>query len=364
MPTSYPGSLDSFSNPSSSSKLNDSGVVHSDQHANANDAIEAIEAELGLNPKGSSATVAARLSTLAPLASPTFTGTVTLPLTTAGYVTTTSGGAISSVSQIPISTGVGGLGTNVATFLATPTSANLASALTDETGSTSVVFSASPTFTGQITVPAGSTTTAPIIFQNGSLLTSAAGGRLEYDGRLFYLTPSTTAVGGRAVAQSTHYFALAADRNLTNVNTVQSIFGVGLTVQATTSYEIEMLVSVSTTGTTSNSLGISFGGTATLTSIGYQVEASQNATSFATLTAGSQAFINTAANTAVTAAVATATYRNIFIKGIVRVNGTGTFIPQLTYSAAPGVAPIVASNSYIKMTPIGSNTVTTVGAWA
>lgn len=290
MPTSYPGSLDSFSNPSSSSKLNDSGVVHSDQHANANDAIEAIEATLGVNPQGASATVVARLNTLATLAS--------------------------------------------------------------------------PTFTGQLTVPAGSTSTSPIIFQSGSLLTNAAGGRMEYDGKLYYLTPSSTAVGGRAVATSSHYFALAADRNLTNVNTVQSIFGVGLTVQATTSYEIEMLVSVSTTGTTSNSLGISFGGTATLTSIGYQVEASQNATSFATLTAGSQAFINTAANTAVTAAVATATYRNVFIKGIVRVNGTGTFIPQLTYSAAPGAAPIVASNSYIKMTPIGSNTVTTVGAWA
>jgi hypothetical protein len=37
----------------------------------------------------------------ADLASPTFTGTITLPLTTAGYVTTTSGGVISSVATIP-----------------------------------------------------------------------------------------------------------------------------------------------------------------------------------------------------------------------------------------------------------------------
>ena len=37
------------------------------------------------------------------------------------------------------------LGTNVATFLATPSSANLAAALTDETGSGAVVFATSPT---------------------------------------------------------------------------------------------------------------------------------------------------------------------------------------------------------------------------
>jgi hypothetical protein len=37
------------------------------------------------------------------------------------------------------------LGTNVATFLATPTSANLAAALTDETGSGAAVFATSPT---------------------------------------------------------------------------------------------------------------------------------------------------------------------------------------------------------------------------
>jgi hypothetical protein len=41
------------------------------------------------------------LTAKAPTASPTFTGTVTTPLTTAGYVTTTSGGVIGSVSAIP-----------------------------------------------------------------------------------------------------------------------------------------------------------------------------------------------------------------------------------------------------------------------
>lgn len=50
---------------------------------------------------------------------------------------------------LPVATGISGLGTGIATWLATPSSANLATALTDETGTAgSVVFSASPTFTG------------------------------------------------------------------------------------------------------------------------------------------------------------------------------------------------------------------------
>lgn len=46
----------------------------------------------------------------------------------------------------------GGLGANVATFLATPSSANFASAITDETGSGSAVFATSPTLTAPVSI--------------------------------------------------------------------------------------------------------------------------------------------------------------------------------------------------------------------
>ena len=59
MATNYPGSLDNFTNPTSASPIN--SPSHADQHSNANDAIEAIEGELGANPKGAKATVKARL---------------------------------------------------------------------------------------------------------------------------------------------------------------------------------------------------------------------------------------------------------------------------------------------------------------
>lgn len=51
------------------------------------------------------------------------------------------------------------LGTGIGTWLSTPSSANLASALTDETGSGSAVFSASPLLTGTPAIAAATATT-------------------------------------------------------------------------------------------------------------------------------------------------------------------------------------------------------------
>jgi len=85
---------------------------------------------------------------------------------------TPASGTLTNCTGLPISTGVSGLGGNVATFLATPSSANLAAALTDETGSGSVVFSASPTFTGTLSAAtvttSGNVTVGGNLFVNGS----------------------------------------------------------------------------------------------------------------------------------------------------------------------------------------------------
>lgn len=52
-------------------------------------------------------------------------------------------------------TGITSLGAGIATFLQTPSSANLLSAVTDETGTGTLVFSANPTLTGAISLTGG-----------------------------------------------------------------------------------------------------------------------------------------------------------------------------------------------------------------
>jgi len=61
MATNYPGALDSLTNPTATDTLDSVTVPHASQHTDINDAVEAIEGELGTNPKGSFATVKARL---------------------------------------------------------------------------------------------------------------------------------------------------------------------------------------------------------------------------------------------------------------------------------------------------------------
>lgn len=61
MSTQYPNSLDNFINPTASDSLNSTTVPHAEQHANLNDAMEAMQTVLGLNPAGSYLTVKDRI---------------------------------------------------------------------------------------------------------------------------------------------------------------------------------------------------------------------------------------------------------------------------------------------------------------
>jgi hypothetical protein len=99
--------------------------------------------------------------------------TLTSPTLTTPDLGTPSAGTLTNATGLPVATGISGLGTGVATFLATPSSANLASALTDESGSSTVAFTTSPTF---ITPTLGAAAATSIAFADalvGSALATA-----------------------------------------------------------------------------------------------------------------------------------------------------------------------------------------------
>lgn len=62
MPSNYPGALDSFANPAGTDPR--TSPDHAGQHTATNDAMEAVQGELGLDPAGDYATVRARLDAL------------------------------------------------------------------------------------------------------------------------------------------------------------------------------------------------------------------------------------------------------------------------------------------------------------
>jgi hypothetical protein len=125
--------------------------------------------------------------------------TLTSPTLTTPVLGTPSSGTLTNCTGLPVSSGISGLGTGVATFLATPSSANLASAVTDETGSGALVFGTSPTFTTQITTPA--------IVKSGTTATGNIGQSDNTFNTIFAATFSGTATTARYADLAEKYSA-------------------------------------------------------------------------------------------------------------------------------------------------------------
>lgn len=168
MPINYPTSLDSLANPTSTDSLN--SPSHSTQHANANDAIEALEAKLGVGNSPAGSATAGRVLVASTGGTTTWTtvGTAGINSTggSAGYVLSSVDGTATTWNPanayVPVITAA-------------------TAAYTLQNGDQGELLQLNGTFT--VTVPADGTTNFPIgtiinilNIGTGTITTAGAGG--------------------------------------------------------------------------------------------------------------------------------------------------------------------------------------------
>mgnify|MGYP000311230918 CR=1 FL=1 len=195
------------------------------------------------------------LSVTGSLTSTVATGTAPLVVSSTTEVTNLRAAVATTAYGVAVAN-VTGLGTNVATFLATPTSANFANVITNETGTGNVVFSVSPTFTGNVTVP---TPTAGTDAANKNYVDQVAQGVNAHDavqaattGNLVgtYTAGSAGADGGSGVGAT---FAITAT-GVTLIDGVTLALNDRVLVKNQTDSTQNGLYYVSTVGTTGVSM--------------------------------------------------------------------------------------------------------------
>lgn len=139
MAASYPSSVKSFS-----TKVDFSTTVIAEHVNSLQEEVVAVQDALGTSPATSSGWSGTFDGTAASFA------TVKARLNNLEFGVKNVHDKIGGSNILPVAnggTGISSLGTGIATFLGTPSSANLASAVTDETGSGLLVFATSPTLT-------------------------------------------------------------------------------------------------------------------------------------------------------------------------------------------------------------------------
>lgn len=277
------------------------------------------------------------LNLKAPLASPTFTGTVTLPTPF----------TLGATSVTP-----------------TGTELNFVDGVTSaiQTQIDAKASLSTNTFTGAQTFAAGTATagTAPQYFQSGTNLTVPVAGAVEY-GTWNFL--STTA-SGRGYTPSTMPGVLQSDFALVDATGVQTAFSATIdtwTLQGSTTYHFWGQYNI-LGGTASKTIGMAFllGGGASIHSINYSAGA-WNGLANTLATSTTRCYTNQVSVQVLTVAATTAGNHIVF-EGYIRMNAGGTIVPQISFGTnAPAGAVNMKAGSFIHFEPVGDHTFETFG---
>lgn len=214
-----------------------------------------------------------------------------------------------------------------------------------------------------ITLSSGTATVTPLRFTPGTLNTTSTQGAIEYDGTCFYATAVTS---GRQIITADQVITQTTAFTGSTALTVQKLFDAStglngaVTVGPSMTYLFESAFHITSKSTTSNTHTFQLGGTAAVDRTAWTAfTVNIAATSVPTAPLMTRAAVT--AN--IINAATTVAQMSAFIQGKVTIGTSGTLIPSITRSAGT-VAMINAADSYFRIWPIGSTSVTRVGHWS
>lgn len=219
---------------------------------------------------------------------------------------------------------------------------------------------------GFVRPSSGSASLAPVVFTAGTNTSTAAAGAIEYDGTVFYGSP---AASQRGLLPAEHFVILSSNYIANDSASAQKVFNVpsagAITVTSNTTYSFEATYYIAPSiNFNAVSLATLFALSGTLTGIRYSVESTTGLSNAVLAAKVAQVSVVTATTVTDAAPGGAATNFVLKLRGILRTNTGGTLTPQIQFSGTPGSAPIVLANSYFRLVPMGTGSVTTVGNWS
>jgi acyl-CoA hydrolase len=320
---------------------------------------------------GSSTTLAGLTS----VTSTAFTGALTGNASTATKLATArliNGVSFDGSADITISAATSsltGLGTGVATFLATPTSANLATAVTDETGTGLLVFGTSPAITTSLTTPSTSfdlinTTATTVNFAKAATIlsmgattgTSTINNDLVVSGNLT-VNGTTTTINTATLAVDDKNIELGSvpSATISATGTVGTITGSGPWSAVITGMVSTTGLIVGSSLSATNGTG-SLGGSGSyiVTSINSKTQVTYSATGGTTPTAGTITTITTTGYNDITANGAGITVKGVTDKTLNWVGTTTAWTSSENLDIASGKSYLINGTSVLSSSTLGS----------